>query len=175
MEHLRISECIVASRPLLISTVLGSCVSVTFFHERTRLAGVFHAMLPDSATSRNGDGPCKFVDSAIRHILAQFDARCVPRREITAKLFGGAYSMGRGHERADKPDAAREVRSIVDVGRKNVDMARQVMREENIPIVTENTLGERGRKLFFATSTGEVWMKYLNRVFCSDGRGIAEP
>ncbi|MFW5734040.1 MAG: hypothetical protein ACOCWR_03170, partial [Oceanidesulfovibrio sp.] len=39
LEHLKISECLVTSRDCLVTTVLGSCVSVTFFSPRPMLAG----------------------------------------------------------------------------------------------------------------------------------------
>lgn len=165
--HLKIGEGIVTSSDILISTVLGSCVSVTFFNARIGLAGIFHAMLPtEHGYRRAGGEPCKFVDSAIALIYEQFMRRGVKNSEIEIKLFGGAYSMDRV--------GTGDVRSIVDVGGKNVAVAREELKKRGLDIVRENVLGDRGRKLVFDTRTGEVWMKPLGGTdFHPQGGGLA--
>ena len=154
--HLKIGEGIVTSTDMLITTVLGSCVSVTFFHQPSGLSGIFHAMLP-THTMRNGpaDMPCKFVDSAIELIERQFSRRGVLLADVDVKLFGGAFSMNHGSK--------EPVRGIVDVGSKNVAMARQCMAERGLKILRENVKGARGRKLIMDTRTGEIWMKLLSK------------
>jgi chemotaxis protein CheD len=77
----------------------------------------------------------------------------IPRRQITVKLFGGGFTI--------QPERKRLIRDVVDVGKKNVDMARLKLAEHGLEVVSENVLGERGRKVFFYTGTGEVWMKIV--------------
>lgn len=156
--HLKIGEGIVTSKDILISTVLGSCVSVTLYHPQTHLAGIFHAMLPNSKESKRVDGvfePCKFVDTAVELIYNEFRKRGVPNSEIVAKLFGGAFSMNQG--------AKDQLRGIVDVGGKNVAQAKAAVDALGLTISKEHVHGERGRKLVFDTSTGEVWLKSLGK------------
>jgi len=154
--HLRIGEGIVTAGDMLISTVLGSCVSVSFFHAGSGLAGIFHAMLPEHAGYKDaGKTPCKFVDSAILLIYEQFRRRGVANRDMEIKLFGGAFSMGQGG-----PASAR---SLVDVGSRNVEVARVMLGRLGLSVSRENVLGDRGRKLVFDTRSGEIWLKMLGR------------
>ncbi|MBZ2172057.1 chemotaxis protein CheD [Nitratidesulfovibrio sp. SRB-5] len=162
--HLRIGEGIVARRPAIIATVLGSCVSATFFHRSTGLAGIFHAMLPTAEGSRDFDcNPCKYVDTAVEAVLAHFLRKGVPVIEIETKLFGGAFSMN--------TEEKSLVRSLVDVGGRNVQVARDLLRARGLVVSSEHVLGERGRKLLFHAGTGEVWVKLLRRSLAEQGRG----
>lgn len=155
--HLAIGECIFTLRPAVINTVLGSCVAVTFHHAPSCMAAIFHALLPhcdNKPDARNQ--PCKYVTSATRQIMERFQAERVPFEEITAKLFGGAYSMGNR--------ACSKTRAMIDVGAQNVAMAEQELKLYGLRISSRDTHGAQGRKLFFDTSTGDVWLRSLAKV-----------
>lgn len=152
--HLKIGEGIVALRPALISTVLGSCVAATFFHEESGMAAIFHAMLPTAVGSRDGDTtPCKYVDTAINTLLSRFERERVPLSAIEVKLFGGSYSLNNDDKRA--------TRTLVDVGGRNVEMARERLAARGLDPRSEHVMGDRGRKLVFHAGTGEVWVRML--------------
>lgn len=164
MVHLQIGEGIVTSSNVLISTVLGSCVSVSFFHPGAGLAGIFHAMLPHERDSREERRtPCKFVDAAIHLVHGQFQRRGLPDKELEIKLFGGAFSMGSG--------ASEAIAELVNVGGRNVQVARQVLAERALTVYREHVGGDRGRKLVFNTATGDVWVKLLGK---SEAQAVAK-
>lgn len=164
--HLKIAECIFTVKPILISTVLGSCVSATFFDPKSKASAMFHAMLPDSRMDKNPAKSCKYVDSSIESIMDRFIRMGVKPGRLTVKLFGGAFTM--------QPERKGKVRDVVDVGSKNVSMARARLKAHGLEPAGENVLGDRGRKVFFYTATGEVWMKYV-RADATDGRMDAFP
>lgn len=155
--HLGISECIVATRPMLVTTVLGSCVAATFHHPGTGMSAIFHAMLPETpeVAARHAiqDAPCRFVDRSIESILERFAARRAPLQELEIKLFGGACSL------ESCTDAA--IASQLNVGERNAVAARRILAEAGLPIAREHVGGARGRKLFFHTPTGHVWVRRL--------------
>lgn len=154
--HLKIGEGLITTEPLLVSTVLGSCVSVSFFHHPTKMSAIFHAMLPEQAMHRDGfKNPYKFVDSSIHKIVKTFDSHGVPRKELELKFFGGAYAM----QQAKSGD----VRTIVDVGAKNVEVARRILEEYDLAPHKENVLGNKGRKLYFNTTNGDIWLKIMGQ------------
>lgn len=153
VEHLSIGECIFTSKNVFVSTVLGSCVSVTFFHPASNYAGMFHAMLPDGGFSKDKSIPCNFADVAINSILARFKSKGVRVAELEVKLFGGANTFVQNEN--------SKMRDILDVGKKNVESARRSLLEYGLCPKVENVLGAKGRKIIFNTSTGEVWMKFL--------------
>lgn len=153
--HLRISECLITPEEAIISTVLGSCVSVTFFHKATRVAAMFHAMLPDSALARGDTSePCKFVDTAMERILSPYRQRRIPIAELETKLFGGAYSLKSRHKNTACQD-------MVDVGAKNVAAADVLLKRHGLKPVKRQVMGDRGRKILMHTHSGVVWMKHL--------------
>lgn len=156
LAHLKIGECIVSTRPLLVSTVLGSCVSVCFHHPATSTGAMFHAMLPTIAMARDSKPCCKFVDSAMDLIVTRLGRLGIPLAGVECKLFGGGFTI--------QPDRKEHLRHVVDVGSKNVEVARQALSDLGLKVLCEDVLGRFGRKLFFATHTGEVWMR---PVYCS--------
>lgn len=170
VEHLKIGECIFSAAPMLVSTVLGSCVSATMHHAGTRLSGMFHAMLPLAAMQgpRALEEPCKFADSAIELLVNRFRNAGVRLSQVEVKLFGGGFTVD--------PERKGPIREMVDVGRKNVESARTTLARFGLKPVREHVLGDRGRKLYFHTVTGEVWMrriepKLTRAVRSSGGRG----
>ncbi len=152
--HLLIGECIVSGHDLLISTVLGSCVTATFHHPATRLCAMFHAMLPTGGRDSRQVLACKYVDGAINLIAGKYAARSIDFSEVEVKLFGGGFTVSR-RERDTLLD-------MVDVGGMNVEHARRELNRYGFAILREDVLGLKGRKLYFHTSSGTVWMKFLS-------------
>lgn len=151
--HVSIGDCAFSTRPMLLTTVLGSCVCATFHHPGRHAGGMFHAMLPDVGMARPHNRPCTFADQAVASLVRRFRAGGMDPADLVVKLFGGANTMI-----STQPEALRE---LLDVGKKNVDSARAALKSFGLHPVVEDTLGARGRKLFFATATGQVWLTRL--------------
>lgn len=132
-----------ATEPTVVTTVLGSCVSVCLYDEELTAAGVNHFLLPGS-TSR--DESPRFGESANAVLLGRFRELGVPASRLRAKVFGGA-SMGGS--------------SAGDLASRNVEVAVTFLRKYSIPIVSQDTGGERGRKLIFRTSDASAWVRLL--------------
>jgi len=144
--------------PTMAHTVLGSCVSVTFFVPSRGLAGIFHALLPRAEEYRlhaPEATPYKFVDTAIQNIVARLFHRGVGRHEIECKVFGGASAL-----------FAEEM----SVGRRNVETAFVTLAELGLRVAASNVGGERGRKIVFTTRTGEIFVRLLNSNAQNGGR-----
>jgi len=144
--------------PTIAHTVLGSCVSVTFFVPNRGMAAIFHALLPRAEEYRLHEpdpSPYKFVDTAIRTLFARLERRGVSRYEIECKVFGGASAL-----------FAEEM----SVGRRNVETAFTTLSELGLRVAASNVGGERGRKIVFATGTGEIFVKFLSNPAFLGGR-----
>lgn len=155
LGHVSIGDCAFALKPVMLTTVLGSCVSVTFHHPGRGAGGMFHAMLPDKGMRRNAERSraCTFADLAVESMLERFAAAGMPPRELTVKIFGGANTL----EASCRPG----LREMLDVGRKNVNAALAALATHGLTPSASDTLGPQGRKLNFSTATGEVWVSYL--------------
>ena len=139
-------EYCIATEPTVVTTVLGSCVSLTMFHRRTRSGGICHARLPTGG----GSGLYRFVDGAIYGMLGEFRDRGIPGNELEVKLFGGAELMG-----AD-PMSAKNC-----VGRQNVEAAQRTLAGQRLRLRASVTGGAHGCKIAFYTHTGEVLLQRL--------------
>jgi len=67
-------ELYIARTPLMLQTILGSCVSVTFWSKRLALGAMCHGVLPKCPRGAALREQFRYVDSAIRYLLQQLDA-----------------------------------------------------------------------------------------------------
>jgi chemotaxis protein CheD len=137
-------------RPTMAHTVLGSCVAVTFFVPRHGLAAIFHALLPRASEYRlegSEKTPYKFVDTAITTLVHRLTHRGVRISEIECKVFGGASALFAGD---------------MSVGRRNVEVAFATLTDLGLRVAASNVGGERGRKIVYASSSGEIFVRMLN-------------
>lgn len=151
--YLKPGEYHFSTKPEVVNTILGSCVSVTMFDRLSGTAAICHALLPEGPRS----DAFRYVDSSILGMLEMFESRGVPRRHLEVKLFGGADMIGAGGSR-------------VGVGRRNVEIAAQVLTQAGLTVATHDVGGTRGRKIFFLTHTGDVFLKRLRQ-----GEKVAVP
>lgn len=153
---LQTGDCFLGVRPTLVSTVLGSCVAVTFCDPGRGIGAICHAFLPDSASfNSSGREPqvCRFVDTALENMYSSMHKLRVPLDGLVVKVFGGASGLMGGAERT----------TLYDIGGRNVRAVRQWLMVHGLPISKSHIGGNQGRKLHFLTHTGDVWVKLLNR------------
>lgn len=144
--YLKPGELVVAEDPVLVSTVLGSCISVTMFNPQNGLSAICHAMLP------TGSGKdFKYVDSSLRHMVQIFAKLGIPREAIQVKLFGGADMFETAPPRANN----------FTVGWQNILIATRQIEEHGLILAASDTGGKQGRKLIFKSDTGVVLLKRL--------------
>jgi chemotaxis protein CheD len=148
--NLHPGELFLARGPAILRTILGSCVSATFWSPRLGAGALSHGVLPRAPKIRPpgfsaADG-YRYVDFSIRYLAQQFDALGVDREELEVKLFGGADVLPLLRERADRPT----------VGALNCQAAVSVLAEEGFTVVASDLGGTRGRRIHFHTTTGEV-------------------
>lgn len=149
IAFVNVGQGILVDSPTVAHTVLGSCVSVTFFAPRSRLGAIFHALLPRASEYRlhpPEQTPYRFVDTAIQLLATRFARRGVALTDIQCKVFGGASAL-----------FAEEL----SVGRKNVEVAFATLSDLGLRVAASNVGGDAGRKIVFSTSTGEIFVRML--------------
>ena len=152
---LKPGEMLVSEGPMIVSTLLGSCVAVTMYSPRQRLGAICHALLP---RCRN-EMPCshrqteagKYVECAVKRMLGWLLSRGVAKSEIQAKVFGGSDMFDTTGSKGQS------------VGRQNIEMALGMLEDESLRLVKQDLGGSRGRKIIFHTHTGEVFLKRLRK------------
>lgn len=133
--------------PHIVTTVLGSCISVTMCDAINRIGGINHYIMP----LWNGEGlpTPKFGNIAIRKLLEKMILLGADKKNIKAKIIGGSSMYGKS-------------RGVLDIGGRNIVVAEDCLTEEGIPVINSDIGGQRGRKVLFFTETGVVRVKTLN-------------
>lgn len=142
--HLQIGELIVCEQPAVISTVLGSCVSVCLYSPQTRMGGMIHYAHAQAPLAREEAEDFRYGADAIPALVAEMAAITGARPEsFTAKLVGGATQGG------------GTLRSF-GTGEGNVGVARELLNHYRIRIVSEDVGGDFGRRVLFHTGSHRV-------------------
>jgi len=156
-HYLKPGELILCDEATVVQTVLGSCVSVTLFHRKTAKGAICHGLLPscqheNACTDRCSEGT-RFMDCSIRRMIEAFRSRGISHRELEAKIFGGADMFRVAQSRVSK----------INVGAQNIRTTLAVLAEYGLHPLAADTGGNEGRKLYFISSTGEVYLKRVRR------------
>jgi chemotaxis protein CheD len=145
--RLTIGDGFILEKPTVATTVLGSCVSVTFHCQVKKIGAIFHAIMPvmpEEEQTRWTRNNYRYVDSSIRHVVRSLYRRGVKQHQIEAKVFGGAQAITTGEARP---------------GPSNIRVAFELLTELNIKILASDVGGKYGRNLVFISDTGEVFIK----------------
>lgn len=134
--------------PGAISTVLGSCIAVCLYDRINGIGGMNHYLLP--FWNGNGLQSPKFGNIAIPKLIESMLAHGANPKTIEAKLFGGASMHALSSD-------------SMMIGHKNILVAREMLKEYNIPIIAEDVGGQLGRKVQLNLDGGKVLMKYAQR------------
>ncbi|MCL6635396.1 MAG: chemotaxis protein CheD [Peptococcaceae bacterium] len=144
-----IAELKVAGQPhRLITLGLGSCVGVTLYDPVVKVGGLLHIMLPDSTQFNNVTKPAKFADLGIPLLVSEVTKSGAKLANLQAKMAGGAQMFTGMNEKF-----------MLNIGERNIAMARQALRKLGIKILAEEVGGNRGRTMILDTVTGQVLIR----------------
>jgi chemotaxis protein CheD len=147
--HFLYPSTLYASRePVVVNTILGSCVAVCLFDTYLQFGGINHYMLP----FWNGQGLAspKFGNIAIEKLLEKMQALGSSQSNLIAKVFGGGNII-------------EATTAQFMIGDRNIAVAMDMLKEMRIQIVSQSVGGNLGRKIQFDTSTGEVKHRFIEK------------
>jgi two-component system chemotaxis response regulator CheB len=141
---LGIGEIIIVGEDAVISTVLGSCVSICLYSVDGSIGGMNHFVLPGpGGDAREEEEAYRYGDASCKVLIETLLKKAADKGLLVAKIIGGASILNsKGLSR--------------DIGQANAKMARSILERYRIPIIGEDLGGEFGRKVFFYTSSGRV-------------------
>jgi chemotaxis protein CheD len=142
------------TEPMILRTVLGSCVGIAFHIPRLGIGALCHPMLPSYLAKPEANHSLaerrRYVDFAIRDLAGQFEALGARRDEVRVKLFGGADVL-----------LVVNAASRPTVGALNCEAALRVLEEKGFEVVASSLGGTTGVHIKFNTETGVVLLKRL--------------
>lgn len=142
LVYIKPGELYVGSEPVIIKTVLGSCISVCLHDKIKCLGGANHYLLPYSKDDANN--PLNYGETSIVELIDLVLREGGEKRNLVAQLVGGC---------AMQPDP------VIDVGQANIILARKVLQEHSIPIIFEDVGGNSGRVICFNPRTNELQIR----------------
>lgn len=132
--------------PCTVYTMLGSCVATCLYDPVGRVGGMNHILLPGEADLDRFDLPARYGIQAMELLINRIMSLGGHRARLRAKVFGGARLLD-----SVCPDHA--------IGRKNIEFVLSFLEKEAIPVAAHDLGGDRSRRIYFHTDTGEVFLK----------------
>jgi chemotaxis protein CheD len=149
---LKPGELFLSCTPSIVSTVLGSCVSITFFEPEAGLGGMCHVILPSGGI----DDGFRFVDSTLDYMVEKIGSMGIRIDICDVKMFGGADVL-----------LPRELLgSRLSIGNQNIQEAQRGLDQLGLVLKASDVGGKHGRKLYFNSHTGDVFLKKLQKTVC---------
>ncbi len=128
-----------SSRPVVLHTLLGSCVAVCLFDPVLRAGGMNHILLP---SCRPGEQGTRCGVHAMELLINELMKIGGEKRRFIAKAFGAANVLKGEHMPA--------------IGVQNANFVREFLATEKIPLLAERMGGTHAVHLFFHTDTGRA-------------------
>jgi len=143
-------EFFVAGEDIVLSTVLGSCVSACIWDRNAGIGGMNHFMLPGGEVGREFDpvGPAgRYGVFAMEQLINELIKRGGRKASFEAKLFGGGHVM-------------RNFMTM-NVGERNAGFVLEFLRTEGIRVVSQDLLDKFPRRVAFFPASGRALCKKL--------------
>jgi two-component system chemotaxis response regulator CheB len=141
--QLKIGELAVSESPAVISTILGSCVSVCVYSS-CGVGGMIHFALPRREKTSDPADELKYGEIALPRLIEEVGARSgKSTASLSAKVVGGAAVV-------------RELQQGAQIGPLNVALAEKILAQSGVAVMGRDVGGNEGRKVLFYTHSGRL-------------------
>lgn len=138
---------------VLVAYGLGSCVAVSFYDPQVKVAGMLHALLPiASGKGRAPDNPTKFVEPGVTILLDEVKKMGASPHRLVVRICGGAQML-----------TAPGFSNTLNIGERNVAMAREVLKRLGFTIKAADTGGNAGRTAKLYVASGEMTIRTMGQ------------
>jgi len=144
-------EFFVAREDIVISTVLGSCISACIWDRNAKVGGMNHFMLPgdESATGDMTAASGRYGVFAMEQLINELIKRGARKNGLEAKVFGGGAVLRKF--------------TTLNVGERNAAFVLEFLKTEAIRVVSQDLLDVYPRRVVYFPTTGRALCKKLMR------------
>ena len=143
----------IAKAPDSLTTLgLGSCIGLTLYDPIAKVGGLVHYMLPDSTKLKNNSNIAKFGDTGIRELYNKMIANGASPSRMVAKIAGGA-----------KMFEVSGLSNVGNVGERNAEEAKIMLKELKIRLIAEDTGLNYGRTVVLDCENGNYIIKAVGK------------
>ncbi|MBF0511656.1 MAG: response regulator [Candidatus Omnitrophica bacterium] len=140
-------EFCISEKPVLMATLLGSCVAVCVYNLDRTWAAMNHFLHARALTQSEPLG--KSGEASTQYLLKCLWQKDSAASRYEARIFGGSRSGSLGLVGAC-------------IGEDNIALARQILKEFKVPIVEEDVGGTQARKIYFNTADSRVTVRKIS-------------
>ncbi len=144
-------EFFVSGDDIVLSTVLGSCVSACIWDRVAKVGGMNHFMLPGSSSQPTEPDPIglsgRYGVFAMEQLINELIKRGARKANLEAKLFGGG--------------AVLKNFTAINVGERNAQFVLEFLRTEGIRVASHDLLDVFPRRVVFFPVTGRALCRKL--------------
>lgn len=149
--HIHIGQFYASDDPIVIDTLLGSCVAVCLFDPGRRIGGMNHILMPGKANLKNFDTAARYGVNAMELLINKIMSLGGNRHRLVAKIFGGAHVIA-------------AIPKENGIGIKNGAFVVEFLQIEKIKIISQDLGGNQARRIYFHTDTGDVFLRRIRSV-----------
>ena len=144
-------EYFVTSQDMVLTTVLGSCVSACVRDSTAGVGGMNHFMLPEDSdpSSRSAAAAMRYGAYAMEMLLNELFKAGARRERLEAKVFGGGAVLAN--------------MTMLNIGERNADFVLQYLQTEQVRISAQDLRGKLPRRINYFPVTGRVTMRKLKQ------------
>ncbi|MDD2201181.1 MAG: chemotaxis protein CheD [Firmicutes bacterium] len=149
-----IGEMHVSDQPgdVLVAYGLGSCIGVVIHDPVRKVGGMAHVALPESLSARDSGTrrDLKYADVGVPMLIDEVLKLGAERARLVARIAGGARMF----------DVLPKL-EFMDIGVRNAEAIRGILKTMRIPIVAEDIGGNGGRTLRYFVGREKVLVRRL--------------
>jgi chemotaxis protein CheD len=154
-------EYYVSNRKAMIRTLLGSCVAACLFDSESGVIGMNHFLLSNRRYAKNLpvclSEAGRYGMHAMELLINEMMQKGANRRNLRAKAFGGSTM----HWVSATQD------NFFCVGNVNVRFIREFLKNEDIPLISEDLGGEITRVIHFMPEDYSVHVRKIRKISAS--------
>ena len=145
-------EFFVSMEPMVVYTVLGSCISACVRDPVAGIGGMNHFMLPAPKEPQScdiwGGESTRYGSFAMEQLINGILKRGGLKQRLEVKLFG----------------AGKIYEGNIDVGARNTEWVLHYVKEEGYAVASSDLGDVFPRKIYYFTDSGRVLMKKIERI-----------
>lgn len=150
-------EFFVATEDLVLTTVLGSCVSACIWDPKLGVGGMNHFLLPGENSNDPASDSGRYGVFAMEQLINELLKRGARKSALEAKVFGGGHVMKNF--------------TTITVGSRNAEFVLKFLQTEGIRVASRDLLDVHPRRVAFFPASGRALCKHLKQ---ADSKLIAE-
>lgn len=136
------------NRDLILTTLLGSCVSVCLFDPVNQITGLNHIMISTETRFSQNDfsKDTRYGIHAMEMLINKMLKLGADRRYIQAKVFGGGKVLNTGSH---------------SIAYNNINFALDYLKEESFDVLSRDTGGYHGRKIYLLSKNFKIYLRRI--------------